>query len=202
MYWDTNGDGVITNGTDSLLTSGAASGSVDLPASVGSKSFNQTIKFIVKVTGLGSLEDGDDNITTLIISDSQTNLATKSNTDGTTIQAGLVKLDKFQAPDAGGSAGTFSKNPFNVLPGDTVYYRIVINNDGSQPVTTISVTDDTPTFTTMLIAATATVTSGTVGSVTVTSQPSIGGTGTIQVDIDQLDPTETVTLEFAVKVDS
>jgi len=83
-----------------------------------------------------------------------------------------------------------------------VYYRIVINNDGSQPVTTISVTDDTPTFTTMLIAATATVTSGTVTSVTVTSQPAIGATGTIQVDIDQLDPTETVTLEFAVKVDS
>lgn len=202
VYWDTNGDGVITNGTDSLLTSGAASGSVDLPASVGAKSFNQTIKFIVKVTGLGSLEDGDDNITTLIISDNEGNLASKSNTDGTTIQAGLVKLDKFQAPDAGGSAGTFSKNPFNVLPGDTVYYRIVINNDGSQPVTTISVTDDTPTFTKMLIAATATVTSGTVGSVTVTSQPAIGATGTIQVDIDQLDPTETVTLEFAVKVDS
>lgn len=202
VYWDTDGDGVITNGTDSLLTSGAASGSVDLPAAVGAKTFNQTIKFIVKVTGLNSLDDGDDNTATLIVSDDEGNLASKSNTDVTTIQAGLVKLDKFQAPDAGGSAGSYSKNPFNVLPGDTVYYRIVINNDGSQPVTTISVTDDTPTFTTMLIAATATVTSGTVGSVTVTSQPAIGGTGTIQVDIDQLDPTETVTLEFAVKVDS
>ena len=202
VYWDTNGDGVITNGTDSLLTSGAASGSVDLPAAVGSKTFNQTIKFIVKVTGLSSLDDGDDNTATLIVSDNVANLATKSNTDVTTIQAGLVKLDKFQAPDAGGSAGTYSKNPFNVLPGDTVYYRIVINNDGSQPVTTISVTDDTPTFTTMLIAATATVTSGTVTSVTVTSPPAIGATETIQVDIDQLDPTETVTLEFAVKVDS
>ncbi len=202
VYWDTNGDGIITNGTDSLLTSAAASGSVDLPAAVGTKTFNQTIKFIVKVTGLNSLEDGDDNTTTLIVSDQNTNLASVNNTDITTIQAGLVKLDKFQAPDAGGSAGTYSKNPFNVLPGDTVYYRITINNDGSQPVTSISVTDDTPTFTTMLIAATATVTSGTVGSVTVTSQPSIGATGTIQVDIDQLDPTETVTVEFAVKVDS
>lgn len=202
VYWDTNGDGVITNGTDSLLTSGAASGSVDLPAAVGAKTFNQTIKFIVKVTGLNSLDDGDDNTATLIVSDNEGNLASKSNTDVTTIQAGLVKLDKFQAPDAGGSAGAYSKNPFNVLPGDTVYYRITINNDGSQPVTSISVTDDTPTFTTMLIAATATVTSGTVGSVTVTSQPAIGGSGTIQVDIDQLDPTETVTLEFAVKVDS
>ena len=83
-----------------------------------------------------------------------------------------------------------------------MYYKITVRNDGSQPVTTISITDDTPSFTKMLVAAATTVNSGTIGSIVITSQPAVGATGTIQVDIDQLDPTEEVQLTFAVKVDS
>ncbi len=201
VYWDTDGNGVITS-ADSLLTTGAASDSVKLPAQVGTLNFNDQVKFIVKVTGLAGLDDGETNTTTITLLDNLSNLPSKSNTDITQIQAGLIVIEKFQAPDVTGSAGTYTKNPFNVLPGDTVYYRITIRNDGSQPVTTVSVTDDTPSFTKLLSAATATVTSGTVNSVVVSTQPAVGGTGTIQVDIDQLDPTEQVTIEFAVKIDS
>lgn len=201
VYWDANNNGVI-DATDSLLTSGATAGTYNLPEEVGNLGFNDQVKFIVKVTGLAGLDDGETNTTTITISDNMSNLASRSNTDITEVQAGLVVVEKFQAPDAGGSAGTFTKNPFNVLPGDTVYYKITVRNDGSQPVTTISITDDTPSFTKMLVAAATTVNSGTIGSIVITSQPAVGATGTIQVDIDQLDPTEEVQLTFAVKVDS
>lgn len=201
VYWDTDGNGVIS-ANDSLLTSGATSGTYNLPEEVGNLNFNDQVKFIVKVTGLVGLDDGETNTTTITISDVLSNLASKSNTDLTEVQAGLVVVDKFQAPDVSGSPGTFTKNPFNVLPGDTVYYKITVRNDGSQPVTTISITDDTPSFTTLLVATATNVNSGTVSSVSITSQPSVGGTGTIQVDIDQLDPTEEVQLTFAVKVNN
>lgn len=201
VYWDTNGNGTI-DASDSLLTTAANSGKYNLPANVGTLSFNDQVKFIVKVTGLVGLSDGETNTTTITISDTQGNLASKSNTDLTEIQAGLLVVDKFQAPDNGGSAGTYSKNPFNVLPGDTVYYKLVVRNDGSQPVTSVSVTDDTPSFTKLLFAVATNVSSGTVGSVQVTSTPTVGGSGTIQVDIDQLDSTEEVEITFAVKVDS
>ncbi|MEQ9718152.1 MAG: hypothetical protein RLN68_07995 [Balneola sp.] len=201
VYWDINNNGVI-DATDSLLTSGATAGTYNLPEEVGNLGFNDQVKFIVKVTGLAGLDDGETNTTTITISDNLSNLASRSNTDITEVQAGLVVVEKFQAPDAGGSAGAFTKNPFNVLPGDTVYYKITVRNDGSQPVTTISITDDTPSFTKMLVAAATNVNSGTIGSIVITSQPAVGATGTIQVDIDQLDPTEEVQLTFAVKVDS
>ncbi|MFY0683629.1 MAG: DUF11 domain-containing protein [Balneola sp.] len=201
VYWDTDGNGVIS-ANDSLLTSGATAGKYNLPEEVGNLNFNDQVKFIVKVTGLVGLDDGETNTTTITISDVLTNLASKSNTDLTEVQAGLVVVEKFQAPDVSGTAGTFTKNPFNVLPGDTVYYKITVRNDGSQPVTTISITDDTPSFTTLLVATATNVNSGTVSSVNITSQPTVGGTGTIQVDIDQLDPTEEVQLTFAVKVNN
>ena len=201
VYWDSNNSGTIDAG-DSLLTSGASPGTYNLPEEVGNLEFNDQVKFIVKVTGLAGLDDGETNTTTITISDNIENLADRFNTDITEVQAGLVVVDKFQAPDVSGTAGTYTKNPFNVLPGDTVYYKITVRNDGSQPVTSISLTDDTPSFTKMLVAVVTNVNSGTVGTVTITSQPSVGTAGTIQVDIDQLDPTEEVQFTFAVKVDS
>lgn len=205
VYWDTNNNGTI-DANDSLLTTAASPGTYNLPEQVGNLGFNDQVKFIVKVTGLAGLDDGETNTTTITISDTESNLASKSNTDITEVQAGLIVVDKFQAPDASGTAGTFTKNPFNVLPGDTVYYKLVIRNDGSQPVTTVSVTDDTPSFTKMLVAVSTTITSGagatTPPVVTITSQPVAGTTGTIQVDIDELDSTEEIEITFAVKVDS
>lgn len=205
VYWDTNNSGTI-DANDSLLTSGATPGTYNLPEEVGNLGFNDQVKFIVKVTGLAGLDDGETNTTTITISDVLSNLASKSNTDITEVQAGLIVVDKFQAPDVSGTAGTYTKNPFNVLPGDTVYYKITVRNDGSQPVTSVSITDDTPSFTKMLVAVSTTITSGagatTPPVVTITSQPSVGAAGTVQVDIDELASTEEVEITFAVKVNS
>ena len=208
VYWDTNGSGTI-DVNDSLLTSAASAGKYNFPEEIGNLGYNDQVKFIVKVTGLAGLDDGETNTTTITISDGISggpNLTSRSNTDITEVQAGLLVVEKFQAPNNGGSAGTYTKNPFNVLPGDTLYYKPTIRNDGSQPVTTVSVTDDTPSFTKMLIAVSTTITSGagatTPPVVTIASQPSVGATGTVQVDIDELDSTEEIEITFAVKVNS
>ena len=58
----------------------------------------------------------------------------------------------------------------------------------------------------MLIAVSTTTTVGagatTPPVVTITTQPAVNSTGTIQVDIDELDSTEEVEITFAVKVNS
>ncbi len=203
VYWDTNDDGQVT-AADSLLTSAASTAIVDLPSTVGSLQFGDQLKFIVQVTASTGLDDGATVTTTLEISDSNPTpqLATVSNDDQTEVQAGRLSIDKFQAPAVNGSAGTFTKSDFNVLPGDTVYYQITIVNDGSEPVTSVVVNDAIPSFTTVLEIGAFNVDIGTVPGVTLSSNPAVGQTGTITLDIPQLDPTEQVTLTFAVKVDS
>lgn len=201
VYLDTNDDGQVT-GVDSLLTSAASPLIIDLPPSVGTLQFGDQLKFIVQVTASTGLDDGATVTTTLEVSDDNSQLASVSNDDQTEVQAGRLSIDKFQAPAVNGAAGTFTKTDFNVLPGDTVYYQITIVNDGSEPVTTVVVNDAVPSFTKILEIGAFTVDNGTVPGVSLTSNPSVGTTGTITLSIPQLDPTEQVTLTFAVKVDS
>ncbi len=201
VYWDTDEDGVV-DATDSLLTSAAASGPIDLPASVGTLQFGDQLYFIVQVTASAGLNDEATVTTTIEVTDFLEELADVSNDDLTEVQAGRLSIDKFQAPDSVGQAGTFTKAQFQVLPGDTVYYKVVIVNDGSEPVTSIVIQDVVPSFTKILDAATFTIDSGTIGSVVLDSNnPTTGNTGTIRLDIDQLDPTEQVSLFFSVTVD-
>lgn len=202
VYLDTDEDGNITS-NDSLLTSAASPLVVDLPPSVGTLVFGDDIKFIVRVTSSTGLNDGSTVTTTLTVSDIGTvGLADLTNADQTEVQAGLLSIDKFQAPNDGVTAnpGTFTKNNFNVFPGDTVWYEIVIVNDGSVEVTNISVSDDVPSYTKQLIAATVTVNNGTITGFNIT-EPGPGNTGTITVTVGQVDPTEQFTIRFAVKVD-
>jgi len=201
VYWDTNNDGAVT-AVDSLLTSAASAGSVDLPASVGTLQFGDQLRFIVQVTASTGLNDGATVTTTISVTDLNEELAEVTNDDQTEVQAGRLSIDKFQAPAVNGSAGTFVKTDFNVLPGDTVYYKITIVNDGSEPVTTVVVNDAIPAYTTILEIATFNVVApAVIGSISLTSNPAVGQTGNISLTIDQLDPTEEVELFFAVKID-
>jgi len=128
-------------------------------------------------------------------------LADQVNDDITTVVAGLLTIEKFQAPDNAGSAGTFVKTQFNVLPNDIVYYRITVTNDGSQPVTNIVISDNIPSFTTQL-GSLSVDDSGIAATASVTSVPGDGNTGAIQVSVPNLLAGETFDIEFAVRVDS
>lgn len=203
IYWDTNEDGIVTQGVDSLLTSAASPNSVDLPPSVGVLNFGDQLKFIVNVGASTGLDDGATVTTTITISDEGTvGLADATNDDQTEVQAGVISIDKFQAPDASGSPGTFTKNNFNVFPGDTVWYEIVVVNDGSESVTSVIVQDDVPSFTKIVVPATVTINNGAIVGLTLDpANPTVGQTGTVKVTLPELESTHQFTIRFAVKVD-
>lgn len=202
LYWDTDENGLVTS-ADSLLTSAASPGSVDLPPSVGTLSFGDQLKFIVNVNASTGLSDGASVTTTITVSDEGTvGLADVSNNDQTEVQAGVISIDKFQAPDVSGTAGTYTKNQFNVFPGDTVWYKIVVVNDGSEPVTNVIIQDVVPSYTTIAVAATVTEDIGTIAGLALDgANPTAGNTGTVKVTATSLQPTHQFTIVFAVKVD-
>ncbi|MFV1884648.1 MAG: beta strand repeat-containing protein [Balneola sp.] len=202
VYWDTDEDGLVTS-VDSLLTSAATPGTVDLPPSVGTLAFGDQLKFIVNVNASTGLSDGATVTTTITISDvGLVGLASISNNDQTEVQAGVISIDKFQAPDVSGSAGTYTKNQFNVFPGDTVWYKIVVVNDGSEPVTNVVIQDNVPSYTTIAVAATVTQDIGTIAGLALDgANPTAGNTGTVKVTATSLQPTHQFTIVFAVKVD-
>mgnify|MGYP001171913320 CR=1 FL=1 len=201
VYWDVDEDGQVT-GADSLLTSGASPSAVDLPTGIGALSYGDQVKFIVQVTASTGLNDGATLTTTIAINDDNTQIAAVSNDDQTEVQAGRLSIDKFQAPDNGGAPGTFTKNNFNVFPGDTVWYKIVVVNDGSEPVTNVIVQDNVPSYTTIAAVATVTEDIGTITGLALDGgNPTVGNTGVVKVVATSLDPTEQFTILFAVKVD-
>jgi uncharacterized repeat protein (TIGR01451 family) len=199
VYYDANGNGVIetgNNGNDELITS-ASNGTASLPSSIGNLQFGDQVKFIVKVTANTGANDGATNTTTLTISDATTNLSDKSNDDITTVVAGLLSVDKEQAPVTNGSNGTFTQSQFNVLPGDTVAYKITVTNDGTAPVSNVTISDNTPSYTTQVGNASV---SGD-GSPSVSTEPGDGNSGLVEVDVSSLASGESFTIEFRVEVD-
>ncbi len=202
VYWDTDEDGSVTS-ADSLLTDAATPGSIDLPSGVGSLVFGDQLRFIVNVNASVALEDGATNQTTITISDEGVvGLADVFNNDQTEVQAGVINISKFQAPDVSGSAGTFTSNQFNVFPGDTVWYKIVVVNDGSQTVTNVVVQDVVPSYTTIAVPATVTQDIGTITGLALDpANPTAGNTGTVKVTTPSLQSTHQFTIIFAVKVD-
>lgn len=202
IYWDVDNDGIVTN-ADSILTSAASPSSVNFPTTIGTLNFGDQVKFIVNVNASTGLNDGATVTTTITISDEGViGLADIINEDLTQVQAGLLTIDKFQAPSVNGAPGAFTKNNFNVLPGDTVWYKIVVVNDGSQPVTTVEVQDAVPSYTKIAAIATVTEDIGTITGIVVDpTSPGLTQSGTVKVTVPALQPTHQFTILFAVKVD-
>ncbi len=203
VYWDTDENGIVTS-ADSALTTAATSGTFDFPAAIGALNFGDQVRFIVIVNASTGLTDGSTVTTTLTISDEGTvGLADAFNNDQTEVQLGVVSIQKFQAPDANGSPGSYTTSQFNVFPGDTVWYSIEVVNDGSQPITTLVVQDVVPSYTTIASVATVTTNIGTITGLALDpANPGIGGTGTVKVTATSLQPTHKFTIEFAVVVDN
>ncbi len=202
VFLDTNNDGQVTSGVDSLLTSAASSGAVVLPPSVGVLQYGDQLKFIVQVTASTGLDDGASVTTTISVIDNLGSLANVSNDDQTDVQAGRLSIDKWQAPTINEVAGTYTKADFNVFPGDTVWYKITIVNDGSEPVTNVVIQDNVPSYTLIAVEGTFTVDNGSIPGIALdANNPAVGASGIVKITAPQLDPTEQFTLYFAVKVD-
>lgn len=199
VYYDVNGDGSVDGG-DELITT-AASGSVDLTdnTTIGALSYGTQLKFIVKVTANSGAQDGATNTTTVTLSDDEGVLSDKSNQDITTVVAGLLTVDKFQALDNGsGSPQTYAKTDKDILPGEVVHYKITVTNNGAATVTGVTVSDDVPFYTTQ---NTAVAVSGD-GSPAISNEPGVGSTGTVEVTSASLAPGESFDITFSVIVNN
>ncbi|MBN2732711.1 MAG: DUF11 domain-containing protein [Balneolaceae bacterium] len=193
VFLDVNNDGVIDGG-DTQIT--GAGGTVTLPG--GTLTSGASVQLLVRVSAGTGVTDGTVNNTTLTVQGTGVN--TVSNTDNTEVVTGNLEIVKTQSlsptgPFSGDNAGD---PDLQADPGDIIYYRIVVTNNGSAPVTNITLTDDVPDFTTYEVAATV---SGD-GSPSIDSQPSVGGTGIITVSVAQLNAGQSFTIEFAVEINS
>jgi trimeric autotransporter adhesin len=208
IYWDKNNDGILDAAdpivTDlSQLTGGTNGASTAAGLDVG-----ESARIFVKILAPSNAAVGDVNTTTLTATttgaiNGAAAPAATSATDVTTVIAGQVRLTKEQALDANcdGIADTaFSSANITTgaIPGACIRYRIVAENDGTANVTSLVVSDSTPSQTTYHAGPTAaTAASTTVGTITA---PANGATGTVQATIATLTPGQTAVITFGVRI--
>ncbi len=204
VYWDKDNSGNISSGDSVLTTAGGTAGSLDVP-SFGSLSFGDEINFVIKVTAGTGVKDGVTNTTTITITDNNTQVSAVANADITKVVAGLLVLEKSQASDTTGflnGLGTdnFSIDPLTAAPGDSVYYKIVITNNGAATVDDVEIVDTTPSYT---VIRGSVVVFGDIdpgGDDPAITEPGDGNAGAIRVEAADLAPYESFTIIFKVKL--
>lgn len=194
-YYDANSNGLQDAGEISITNISQIPGGI-LP--------NGSVQILVKVFAPAGANEGSSNTTTITIANLGGEINTADNTasDVSTIIAGDVTLSKRQAldndcngsPDTALTAGQIS----NANPGACLVYEIVATNTGSAAVTELFINDTTPSFTTYFNCSGSCSATATTGSITA---PASGSAGVVEVDVGTLNPTESSTLTFVVKID-
>jgi len=198
IFRDVNGDGVLDGG-DTPIT-----GPADVPVLAPGAS----LAILVRVNAPPGAPVGSINTTTVTATPSAVVNGTApsapdSAVDTTSVVSGNLTLQKEQALDnapCDGSADTaYGTGALSALPGTCILYRITASNAGTSGITSLIVSDATPTNTTQ--STLTTVTPGGAGNI---SEPGLGGTGTIQVDVGAvgpLTPGSSVVVEFGVQIE-
>jgi uncharacterized repeat protein (TIGR01451 family) len=198
LFRDVNGDGVLDGG-DTPIT-----GPADVPVLAPGAS----LAILVRVNAPPGAPVGSINTTTVTampsaVVNGTAPSAPDSAVDTTSVVSGNLTLQKEQALDnapCDGSADTaYATGALSALPGTCILYRITASNAGTSNITALIVSDATPTDTTQ--STLTTVTPGGAGNIT---EPGVGGTGTIQVDVGAvgpLTPGSSVVVEFGVQIE-
>jgi uncharacterized repeat protein (TIGR01451 family) len=203
IYWDKNNNGSL-DPTDpiindlSALTGGTGGASTSAGLDPG-----EIARIFVKVFAPATALAGQVDVTTLTVTTtggSGTPPPAVRAVDTTTVIAGDIILIKEQALDInrdGNPDAAFTKDPITTgaVPGASILYRITVRNQGSAAANEVVVTDTTPVYTTY--DGLATTSKGTV-----TQQPNVGETGTFKFTIGTLNPGETATILFRVKINN
>ncbi|HZZ95012.1 MAG TPA: hypothetical protein VFE23_20805 [Usitatibacter sp.] len=197
-YIDTNANGTLEIGTDTLI----ACGSTTLPLAVG-----QSVTIIVRVFAPPSATAADPaNVTTIT---GTYGAFTTSATDSTTVTDGLVLLKEQVAvscaaagPHAGYTTGAIPAGPATA-PGQCIAYRITGTNTTAGTITNVAISDIVPANTKMKFscsgnaAANPTVTIGAMAG----SSAADGATGTVTANVGPLTSTQAAVLYFCVRID-
>lgn len=193
IYIDTNGNGILDDG-DVALPQGQG-----IEIAVGAD-----VDILVEVTADPGSVIGDQNITTVTTHlGSPTAAVAASVTDTTTISTGDISLDKTQAVDNdcdGTADGAFTDATVQAEPGECVIYRLAASNTGSITVANAETNDPLPQYTAYTTCGGSCAASADQGG-TVTSTLNDGDTtGTVTAEWASIGPSQTVTLQFAVRL--
>ena len=101
---------------------------------------------------------------------------TDITTVGSAPGSGLVLQKSVRNVTQGGGVGTSN----SARPGDTIEYVITYPNSSNSPLGTISIADVIPAFTTFVSASCGAPLPLSISGCSVTTQPSVGGTGALQ----------------------
>ena len=215
IYHDKNGNGVIDPGevivtdlADILADGGAAGGaSTDLDPS-------ESVNLIARVESPAGANAGDSNDTTVTVAlvgdgdpanDSLTNITTVISGDVSVVKSqGLDVNCDGDLLDAGDVAFTTGQiNSSAAGPGACILYEITATNTGSTTVTTVVVTDTTPSFTTYgCDTVSPQVANNCAASGTgVVTTPALGAAGVITDPVGDLASGASSVLTFGVKID-
>ena len=215
IYHDRNGNGVIDPGevvvtdlADILADGGAAGGaSTDLDPS-------ESVNLIARVESPAGANAGDTNDTTVTVAlvadgdpanDTLTNITTVISGDVTVVKSqGLDVNCNGDLLDAGDVAFTTGQiNSTAAGPGACILYEITATNTGSTTVTTVAVTDNTPSFTTYgCDTVSPQVANNCAASGTgVVTTPALGAAGAVTDPVGDLAPGASSVLTFGVKID-
>ena len=101
--------------------------------------------------------NGERNITTVTVSSDGLSVST---TDATTVSSGDINMTKLQAVRDCGDAvvpppTAFAAKPLAARPGQCIWYRIVIKNDGADAASMVKLRDSVPAFTEIQIEPSA-----------------------------------------------
>jgi uncharacterized repeat protein (TIGR01451 family) len=161
-----------------------------------------SVVLFAKVTAPPAAAIGAVDVTTLTATYAGGTL-TAVATDTSTVIAGDLRLSKVQAPDAtcGGTAGTYSTSTITAKSGTCLFYQITATNQGTAAVTSVVVSDATPSNTTYLGSKYAPTCGVVLPATCSLSLPTgDGSTGTVTATIPSLNPGASAIVTFEVKI--
>jgi uncharacterized repeat protein (TIGR01451 family) len=199
-YIDSNGNGILEVGTDTLIVCGTTTD----PLNVG-----QTKTIFVRVFAPGSAVGADPANVTTITATYNSGASTTFATDSTTVTDGLTLAKEQVAvacgaagPHAGYTAAAIPAGPATA-PNQCIAYRIIATNTTAASITSVFINDIVPANTKMNYACSGNglaTPSVTVGSIVGTT-PINNATGTVSANVGTLTSTQSATLFFCVRID-
>ena len=207
VFLDTNGNGIFDIGIDTPFGDFAT---------IGGLTPGQEVKIFTRVAAQVGAPAGSINVTTVrpevSIGTYSTPAIVTVATDTTTILAEDLTIIKGQKLTA---AGTYVTTTQKANPGDTIYYRVEVRNNGAVDAKNVEIRDTVPYFTTILSGSGAgegvsykasyivTDAQGTTSAFKIAeTQPANGARGDVVAVVGTLKPNEKATLYFQVKIDS
>lgn len=198
LWVDGNGNGVIDVGPDTPIASGATYGSA-LTAGA-------CVTLLDNVFAPAGATNGTVNVTTITATHPTAAPGGVAVNDTSTVVSGDLQIVKEQRTIGctGAGPGVYTQAALAAqLPGACVQYRITATNSGAANLTSLTVSDATPAFTTLETGACAIAgTRSDAGAFTLGGTAVDEAAGTVTVTVATLPPLVNVTLEFCVQVNN